>query len=803
MKILGPVETSKSIGKSYLQIKDLFVLAKKYGFKCIVLSESHPKSWLRFIYLCQKYKIKPIILYETNNKKFLIKNNEDIKQAIMHYNKLINNLNLKEIDLSLPYVRYPIDGLKKIFKDPESWCVKDVLKYQNELAFIGDEETYYNLKEYTFKEYRVREKNLIDYFKDIKMTDIEKKRLAYELSTVKKLRVENYILTVKEIIEAAAQKGILIGPGRGSAVGSFLVYKLGITKVNPLKYGLLFERFLNEYRHELPDIDIDVDAERRNELIKTLQGNMGFYNVVQIRTYSTMKVRSALKKSEELLGYSTDLQLLPPIRSKENLNKLSNYTNKEKIFYILAYYLEGLETAESTHAAGLVISDDDLRTFGPLEQRSIPILEWEMSDLKLVGVEKFDVLSLDTLSFLKKIEAKEEYENLEDTSNYAYLSMGLTKGIFQLDSRLGKRLSKKIKPKNFEELVLLLAINRPGPLESGMIDQYLEKDAPDYLKDIFPETKGVLVYQEQIMKLSQILGEFSPEESDLLRKAMSKKEKEKISKFKDKFINNATKKIGYAQANLLFSQLEKFSQYAFNKSHAVAYAHISYWLMDKKFKDPSHFFLELIKLKGLDVDIINEAKILGVDIKSPDIRYPHGNFDKTQIILPLYTVKGIGKNIADIFMNCKFQDVEDFFDFAILKNINRNIIELLIKCGSLDYLNDNRKQLLKSSTELLRGRSQELQEIGRILFGDKKKDDLESKIYTELEDYARYDIETIGLPITLTKQQGLSKTLIKKYLNNEKIVFDGYAFREFLIDNSAIMYTKIYNRTLKRIKKLL
>ena len=279
----------------------------------------------------------------------------------------------------------------------------------------------------------------------------------------------------------------------------------------------------------------------------------------------------------------------------------------------------------------------------------------------------------------------------------------------------------------------MLAINRPGPLESGMIDQYLEKDAPDYLKDIFPETKGVLVYQEQIMKLSQILGEFSPEESDLLRKAMSKKEKEKISKFKDKFINNATKKIGYAQANLLFSQLEKFSQYAFNKSHAVAYAHISYWLMDKKFKDPSHFFLELIKLKGLDVDIINEAKILGVDIKSPDIRYPHGNFDKTQIILPLYTVKGIGKNIADIFMNCKFQDVEDFFDFAILKNINRNIIELLIKCGSLDYLNDNRKQLLKSSTELLRGRSQELQEIGRILFGDKKKDDLESKIYTELE----------------------------------------------------------------------
>lgn len=803
MKVLGPVVTSKSIGKSYLQIKDLFVLAKKYGFKCIVLSESHPKSWLSFIYLCQKNKIKPIILYEADKRKFMLKNNEDLRQAIMHYNKLIDNLNLKEVDLSLPYVRYPIDGLKKIFKDSESWCVKDALNYQKDLASISYEDTFYNLKEYTFKEYKVRGKSIVDYLKDLKMTDIEKKRLSYELNTVKKLAVENYILTVKEIVDAAAKKEIFIGPGRGSAVGSFLVYKLGITKVNPLKYGLLFERFLNEYRHELPDIDIDVDADRRNELIKTLQENMGFYKVAQIRTYSTMKIKSALKKSEELLGYTTDLQLLPPIRSRENLKNLLNFSNKEKIFYILAYYLEGIETAESTHAAGLVISANDLRTFAPLEERNIPIIEWEMSDLKIVGVEKFDILSLDTLSFLKKLEVKEEYEKLEDASNYKYLSMGLTKGIFQLDSRLGKRLSKKIKPKNFEELVLLLAINRPGPLESGMIDQYLENSAPGYLKNIFPETKGVLVYQEQIMKLSQILGEFSPEESDLLRKAMSKKEKDKVIMFKEKFISNAAKKIGNSQANLLFSQLENFSQYAFNKSHAVAYAHISYWLMDKKFKNPSHFFLELIKLKGLDIDIINEAKIFGVDVNSPDIRFPHGKFDKAQIILPLYSVKGIGKNIADIFVNCKFQNVEDFFDFSISKNLNRNIIELLIKCGSLDHLNDNRKKLLKNSTELLRGRSKELQEIGRVLFGDKKREDLNNNIFTELEDYARYDIETIGFPITLINQKGLSDTLIKKYLNDEKVVFDGYVYREFLIDNSGIMYTKIYNKNLKRLKKII
>jgi len=803
LKILGPVKTSKSIGKSYLQIKDLFVLAEKHGFNCIVLSESHPKSWVRFISLCEKYKIKPVILYETNHRKFLLKTNQDIKQAIMYYNKLIDNLSLKEVSLNLPYVRYPVEGLKNIFKDTESLCVKEALKYQKDLSFLGYEDTYYNLKEYTFKEYQVRGKSLYDYLQEDEMTDIEKERLAYELNTVKKLGVENYILTVKEIVDAAAKKDIFIGPGRGSAVGSFLVYKLGITKVNPLKYGLLFERFLNEYRHELPDIDIDVDAEKRNELIATLQENMGFYNVAQIRTYSTMKIKSALKKSEELLGYTADLKLSVPIRDKENLKMLANFSNKEKIFFILAYYLEGLETAESTHAAGLVISDEDLRTFAPLEERNIPIIEWEMSDLKNIGVEKFDILSLDTLSFLKRLEAKEEYENLNEPLNYKYLSLGLTKGIFQLDSRLGKKLSKKIKPKNFEELVLLLAINRPGPLESGMLEQYLENAAPQYLRDIFPETKGVLVYQEQIMKLSQVLGGFSPEESDLLRKAMSKKEKEKILKFKDKFINNASKKIGYAQANLLFSQLENFAQYAFNKSHAVAYAHISYWLMEVKFKNPKKFFLELIKLKGLDIDIINEAKILGIEVSLPDIRYPHGHIDKSQIILPLYSVKGIGKNIADIFMDSNFQSLEEFFNFSISKNLNRNIVELLIKCGSLDYLDNNRKKILKNLSELLRGKNKELQEIGRVLFGEKKEETFSDEIITVLEDYANYEVETLGFPISLLKQKGLSDTLIKKYLNNEKIVFNGYAFREFLVDNSAIMYTKIYNRTLKRIKKLL
>ncbi|MDY6895436.1 MAG: hypothetical protein SVO01_08505, partial [Thermotogota bacterium] len=539
MKILGPVVTSKSIGKSYLQLRDLFPIAKRYGYNCIVLSEPHPRSWLSFIVYAQKYRIKPIILYETVDGKYLLQTNNDIKSVIMHYNGLGNGLKLKKIDLELPYVKYPSGVLKDIFKDEESLCIKDGLKYQNELSIFSNTETHYNIPNYKFDEYKVTDYNLTDIISQKDLTLEEKRRLSYELNIIKKLGVENYILTVKKIVDTAKKNGISVGPGRGSAVGSFLVYKLGITKVNPIEYDLLFERFLNEYRHELPDIDLDIDAEKRVNLIKALQKDLGEYKISQIRTYSTMKIKSALKKAEELLGYGLEAKINTPIRSKENIDKFKSLSQKEKTFFYVAYYLEGIEVAESVHAAGLIISQNDLRTFSPVETKEVPIIEWEMTDLKYLGVEKFDILALDTLTFLKRLQIKEQYRELNDSKTFHYLSKGLTKGIFQLDSKLGQKLAQRIKPKNFEELVLLLAINRPGPLESGMIDQYVNEDSPEYLKKIFPETKGVLVYQEQIMKIAQILGEFSPQESDLLRKAVSKKEKDKITTFKNKFVTNA------------------------------------------------------------------------------------------------------------------------------------------------------------------------------------------------------------------------------------------------------------------------
>jgi DNA polymerase-3 subunit alpha len=802
LKILGPVVTSRTIGKSYIQLRDLFTIAKRYGFEGIILSEPHPKSWIRFITYAQKYRIKPFIVYETNEGDFLIQTNKDIQNAISYYNGLSKDLNLRRVKINLPHVIYPSSIFKTIFQNEESLTIKDLLKYQKELSIFNDIDTHYNLKEYKFKEYKLINNKIERYISTNNLTTDEKKRLIYEMKIIKKLNVENYILTVKKIVDMANKNNIPIGPGRGSAVGSFLVYKLGITKVNPLKYDLLFERFLNEYRRELPDIDLDVDAEERTNLIKAIQKEIGEFNIAQIRTYSTMKIKSVLKKSEELLGYKSDTNFNSPIRSKENVKKFKSLSKDDKLFYTLSYYLEGLEIAESTHAAGLIISQNDLRRFSPVEKKEIPILEWEMADLKILGVEKFDVLALDTLTFLRKLNVKEKYENLNDDKTYRYLSKGLTKGIFQLDSNLGKRLSIKIKPKNFEELTLLLAINRPGPLESGMIDQYIENTSPDYMKKLLPETKGVLVYQEQIMKVAQILGGFTSQESDLLRKAVSKKKKDEIANFKEKFILTASKKIGKEQATLLFSQIENFAQYAFNKSHAVAYAHITYWLAHEKFKNTSHFFYEYINLKGLDLDIINEASFLGITINLPDISYPQGLYTESKIILPFYAIKGVGKNLSKIFENGNIDNIDEFFNFAISNNINRNIIELIIKSGALDKYEPNRKKLLRESTERLKGKIQQLEEIKSSLFGELERSSKKEN-ETTLQDLAKYEIETIGYPLSLMHQKGLSKTLINKYFNNEKINFNGYAYHNYLIDKSGIIYSKIYNkRLIKLIKKL-
>ncbi|BBE30870.1 hypothetical protein OSSY52_10110 [Tepiditoga spiralis] len=792
MAILGPVSTNKS--NSYIQIRDLFNLAKKYKFNTIILCEPHPKSWMKFIYFSKQYNIKPIILYKVHNTKYIIKNEQDILIAIKHYNKLKKDLNLEEIKFNLPTIFYPTKILKNLLKDDKNLSISEGHLNSEKLKIFENIKTNYNLNIFNinipnFGGYQ----KLTELLNKKKYTEKELNRLKKELSLIKELNTSNYILTVKKIIDTAKQKNITIGPGRGSSVSSLVVKSLGITQINPLKYDLLFERFLNKYRKELPDIDIDIDAEKRNELIQELENVFGKYHVAQIRTTSTMKKKSVLKKLTELTKVKEIPNMTAPIRSKENLMKFKKLSKDKKILYNISYYLEGLETAESVHAAGIIISDKDLREYLPLEYRKIPVIEWDMNDLKLLNIEKFDLLSLDTISFMNKLNIEYHYENLNNKIVYENISKGLTKGIFQLDSKLGKILSQKIKPSNFEELILLLSINRPGPLESGMIDEYIEKSSPNYLKKLFPETNGVLIYQEQIMKLAQNTAKFTPEESDELRKALSKKNNEKLLPLKNKFIENTT----LPEPQILFEKIENFAKYSFVKSHATAYAHISYWLAEKKFTNPEKFFLEYINSKGLDINIINECSILNIKIISPSIEYSTGIYKKNEILLPLHTIKGIGKNISKLLFNNKIKTLESFVEYCKKNNINKGIMENLIKSGSLDFINTNRKQMLRSLTKLIQGELYDLKEIQNSIFGNNEKED--KKVETTIEDKLLYDCETIGFPITALTIKKLSNTLIKKYYNNDQIHFNGYQIKNFLVDNSSIIEVKTYSKKAKRI----
>nr|WP_240739366.1 hypothetical protein [Marinitoga lauensis] len=551
--------------------------------------------------------------------------------------------------------------------------------------------------------------------------------------------------------DTAKKVGSLVGPGRGSAVGSLIVYLLGITLIDPIKYNLYFERFLNVSRQELPDIDIDVESEKRDLIIEELSKE---FEIAQVRTYVRMKSKSVFKKINEILNVDYSKKFKKPIRAPENM-----YLYKKiKDYYTLAFYLEGLETAESVHAAGIILSDKFLKENIPLDlSRKVPITLWEMDELKEIGIEKFDLLSLDTLSLLKKFDfkySKKHFQNLNNKNVYNIISQGLTEGIFQLESKLAKKLAKKLRPKNFDELYILLALNRPGPLNSGMFDEYLEGNSKDYLKKLLPETKGVIIFQEQVMYLAQRLGGLTPQESDNFRKAIAKKDIEKIENLKTKFISNASKIIGINEAKRLYSKIENFAQYAFNKSHSVAYAHLSYWIAEIKSLYPENFYLEYIKYKGFSFELFNEIKLMNISLNLPSINHPMGLTQKKYIILPLRIIKGVGefaekRIFEDIQKKGKYTSFEDFIKRAKDIGITRNIIEQMIKGGTFDIFDKNRRKLFRKISEIEMYASENSKKILSNVFGETIAND-DKKIITSREDIIKFEKEVYGFSISYT-----------------------------------------------------
>ncbi|MGL4980611.1 MAG: DNA polymerase III subunit alpha [Fusobacteriaceae bacterium] len=592
------------------------------------------------------------------------------------------------------------------------------------------------------------------------------KRADYELSTINSMGYAEYFIVVWDFIKYAREKNIPIGPGRGSAAGSLVSYALKITDLDPLEYGLIFERFLNPERISMPDIDIDICQERRQEVIAYVTEKYGNDRVAQIITFGRMKARSAVRDIGRVMGTSLSkidklAKLLIQDSIKSSISSVPEvaeiYNSDPEMQKILdfAVRLENSVRHASIHAAGIVITENPLTDYVPLysDSRGENIsTQYQMKELEDLGLLKMDFLGLRNLTILERaIQFVKTNHNISITLNeiplnnsrvYKMLSSGDSSGVFQLESQGIRNLMKRLKPERFNDIIALLALYRPGPLGSGMVDNFInckngiEKIRyPDStLKDVLQETYGVILYQEQVMKIAQIMADYTLAEADNLRRAMGKKDFELMENNRLMFIERAQKK-GYSQekAEEIFFLIDKFAGYGFNKSHSAAYALIAYWTAYFKNNYPSEYYAAVISTHE-DIDdigfYIEDARAHGIKLLAPDINSPSSTFDVVdgKIRLAIPGVKNIGagfteKLIEDRKQNGEYNSYEDFVIRGKRFGLTKKILYSLIASGSLDSLSGNRKQKMESLEKVLDygervNREDEIQQMN--LFGEAK-----------------------------------------------------------------------------------
>ncbi|MGJ7912814.1 DNA polymerase III subunit alpha [Neobacillus sp. LXY-1] len=564
-------------------------------------------------------------------------------------------------------------------------------------------------------------------------------RLTYELSVIKRMQFSNYFLIVWDFMNYARERGILTGPGRGSAAGSLVAYTLFITDVDPLKHNLLFERFLNPERISMPDIDIDFPDVRRDEVIEYVANKYGELHVAQIVTFGTMAAKAALRDVGRVFGLNTKeldhLSKLVPAHLGVNLTDaynqsegFRNYVNETPLnqrLYKTALKLEGLPRHTSTHAAGVVLSEKPLIDLIPIQNGSnhIYLTQYSMEYLEEIGLLKMDFLGLRNLTLLESVLTtisrntgrKVEIRSipLDDVKTFELLARGETTGIFQLESDGMRKVLVRLKPSRFEDIVAVNALYRPGPMENIplFIDRKHGKQTVEYLhpdlKPILENTYGVIVYQEQIMQIASKIAGFSLGEADLLRRAVGKKKKEALDQERHHFVQGAIKN-GYAQtlANDLYDLIVRFANYGFNRSHAVAYSMIAYQLAYLKANYPVYFMAGLLTSAiGNETKIaqyIMEAKQKEITILPPSINHSGFAFqvEKGGIRYSLAAIRSVGAAaLKEIFQARKAKRFSDLFDLCIRvssKAVNRKTLESLVHSGSFDEFGEDRAVLLAS-----------------------------------------------------------------------------------------------------------
>ena len=556
-----------------------------------------------------------------------------------------------------------------------------------------------------------------------------RERLEYEKGIIKKLGFVSYFLITWDFIRYAREIDVPVGPGRGSAAGSIVAYCMRITDIDPLRYDLLFERFLNAERVSMPDIDIDFCRDERERVIEYVRQKYGEENVSQIITFGTLASRGVIRD----VGRALDIPLrdIDQIAKKvpngpgarldkaldtdEELKRIRTQDEMHEKLFDIGLKLEGLCRHASTHAAGVVIADKPLDQYVPLYRNGEDITtQWQMTDLEDVGLLKLDFLGLKTLTILAEAKRLVQAEHnveinldelpLDDAKTYELLSHGNTLGVFQLESEGMRELLSRLKPSCFEDIIALIALYRPGPLQSGMADMYVRRkhgeEEVDYphesVRPILEDTYGVIVYQEQVMLIAHHLAGFSLNEADSLRKAMGKKKPEVMAKFRAKFVDGAIEQ-GHAKkfADDLFTTMEFFAGYGFNKSHSAAYAVLTYQTAWLKANYPTEFMCALLTcdmgLTDKVKEFVDETKRMGIDVRGPDLNRSFSRFavEDGVIRYGLGALKGLGEKAADALVAAREEsgDFSDLHDLARRWNsaiANKTCFEVLAKSGALE-----------------------------------------------------------------------------------------------------------------------
>ena len=573
------------------------------------------------------------------------------------------------------------------------------------------------------------------------LTNIYKERLLYELSVIKKMGFSNYFLVVYDFIKYAKQNNILVGPGRGSAVGSLVAYSLGITDIDPLEYDLLFERFLNPERISMPDIDTDFPDVYRDQVINYVKEKYGEKKVAGIITFGTLSTRLVIRDVGRVLNaLPKDIDYLckrVPSTSKQKIEyfyqndlefkSMIESDEKLKLLYKICNKIEGFPRHTSMHAAGIVMSKVDLDTVIPLvKNNDIYLTGYTMEYLEELGLIKMDFLGLKNLTtimnIIKDIEDNENisinFSNIpfDDKETIELFKRADTLGIFQFETDGMRAFIRKLKPNNIDDLIAAVALYRPGAAVN--IDSYILRKQgkeeitylDDTLKDILSPTYGIIIYQEQIMQIASVFAGFSLGEADILRKAMSKKKKDILEGLEEKFIEGSIK-CGHTKekAKEIFDLILNFANYGFNKSHSVAYSIIAYRMAYLKAKYPKHFFSNLMSSAIGDIvktkEYLDEARRLNIKVLLPSITRSNNHFivESDGIRFPLSHIKNIGSVISnDIISKRKdFTDIFDCISTILSKNINKSILESLIFTSCFDEFGYNKRTLIENIDALI------------------------------------------------------------------------------------------------------